>query len=58
MLLAAQLKRCFSLSASFTVLGLKTTSKMDEVKRKYFELAKKYHPDVNTTDKNASNKFA
>lgn len=57
MLLTLNIKKFFSLSASFTVLGLKSTSKMEDVKRKYYELAKMYHPDVNSTDKNAHNKF-
>jgi len=55
---AFRLRQRFSLSSSFTVLGLKSTCKMNEVKMKYLELAKKYHPDVNSEDKNAHNKFA
>jgi hypothetical protein len=58
MLIGFQLRCMFSLYASFTVLGLKSTSRMDEVKRKYYELAKQYHPDVNSADKNAGAKFA
>lgn len=41
------IRQGFSLSKSFGVLGVKSNSKMDEVKRKYYELAKLYHPDVN-----------
>lgn len=55
---AFRLRQRFSLSSSFTVLGLKSTCKMNEVKMKYLELAKKYHPDVNSEDRNAHNKFA
>lgn len=58
MLVGFQLRNMFSLYASFTVLGLKSTSRIEDVKRKYYELAKQYHPDVNSTDKNASTKFA
>ncbi len=58
MLIGFQLRSMFSLYASFTVLGLKSTSRMDEVKRKYYELAKQYHPDVNSADQNAGAKFA
>lgn len=58
MWLGGQLRRGFSLSASFTVLGLKSSVRVEEVKRKYYELAKKHHPDVNPTDQNAHSKFA
>ncbi len=51
-------KKWFSLSASFTLLGLKPTCKIEDVKRKYYELAKTYHPDLNSADKNAHNKFS
>ena len=57
MLIGYQLRNYFSLSASFAVLGLKSSCKIEDVKRKYFELAKKYHPDVNTVDQNAQSKF-
>jgi curved DNA-binding protein CbpA len=33
----------------YVVLGLEKTATMDDIKRAYRELAKKYHPDVNTT---------
>jgi molecular chaperone DnaJ len=41
----------------YTTLGLKRSATKDEIKSKYRELAKKYHPDVNKNDKNASEKF-
>ena len=31
----------------YDILGIKKGSDKSEIKRKYFELAKKYHPDVN-----------
>lgn len=34
------------------------TATADEIKRRYRELARKYHPDVNTGDPNAARKFA
>ena len=40
----------------YETLGLKRGASKDEIKSKYRELAKKYHPDVNS-DKNASEKF-
>ena len=48
----------FSLSANFAILGLKGTNRMEDVKKKYYELAKIYHPDVNAADQNAHKKFA
>jgi len=50
MLANRRLVHCFSLSANFAVLGLKGTTRMEEVKKKYYELAKMYHPDVNSSD--------
>lgn len=41
----------------YTALGLKRSATKDEIKSKYRELAKKYHPDLNKNDKNASEKF-
>jgi DnaJ-class molecular chaperone len=47
----------FSLAANFAILGLKSTVKLVEVKRKYYELAKLYHPDLNPQDAAAHKKF-
>jgi DnaJ-class molecular chaperone len=44
-----QVRHSFSLASNFAVLGLKSNAKLDEAKRKYYELAKIYHPDVNKT---------
>ena len=38
-------------------MGLNKSASKDEIKRKYRELAKKYHPDLNKDDKNAEAKF-
>ena len=56
MLLRAQLKYYLSLSANLAVLGLKASVNLDAVRKKYYELAKVYHPDVNK-DNNSQTKF-
>ena len=35
-MLILKLKCCFSLSSSFTALGLKSTAKLNEIKKKYY----------------------
>jgi hypothetical protein len=57
MLLPRRLAFRLSLAANFAVLGLKGKVKLGEVKRKYYELAKQYHPDVNKEDADAQKKF-
>lgn len=51
------IRQTFSLASHFAVLGLKSTARLEEVKKKYYELAKKYHPDVNSEDQQAHKKF-
>ncbi|GAB1483581.1 J domain-containing protein [Treponema sp.] len=41
----------------YKILGVDKTIGKEELKKKYRELARKYHPDVNVTDKNAGVKF-
>lgn len=57
MLISAAIRQYFSLANSFAVLGLKSNAKLEEVKKKYYELAKVHHPDINTQDSNANKKF-
>ena len=42
----------------YKILGLEKSVGKDELKKQYRKLARKYHPDVNTTDKNAGARFA
>jgi len=42
----------------YKTLGVEKTVGKDELKKQYRRLARKYHPDVNTTDKDAGAKFA
>jgi molecular chaperone DnaJ len=41
----------------YQILGVSETTGKDEIKRKYRELAKKYHPDRNKGNKEAEEKF-
>ncbi|MFX1398000.1 MAG: J domain-containing protein [Promethearchaeota archaeon] len=41
----------------FDVLDLKEGATIQEIKKKYRKLAKKYHPDLNKNDPNASERF-
>jgi molecular chaperone DnaJ len=41
----------------YAVLGVPKTATKEEIKKKFRELAKKYHPDLNKDDKSAAKKF-
>ncbi len=42
----------------YKILGIDKDASTDEIKKAYRKLARKYHPDVNPTDKEAAGKFA
>ncbi|KAF4040110.1 DnaJ central domain [Phytophthora infestans] len=42
----------------YDVLGVSSDANKNEIKKKYYQLAKKYHPDTNKADPNAAKKFA
>ncbi len=41
----------------YSILGVKKTSKVDEIRKAYKKLARKYHPDANADDDSALEKF-
>ena len=48
---------CLAKKDYYDVLGIPRNSTAKDVKKAYYQMAKKYHPDTNKTDPNSIKKF-